>query len=93
MKKTLMATLLAGLIAPCVCITVYCEDPEANRGPGPEITGNYANCYLYSETTKMRYADPAYYNAAGALNRWHQIRGRAQRPVYSAPAKRVTIEK
>jgi hypothetical protein len=41
---------------------------------GPELTGNYANPYLYSPTTGRTYADPMFYHAQSALRRWHQIR-------------------
>jgi hypothetical protein len=53
-----------------------CSQPRTRCGPlpGPELSGNYAIPYMYSCETGRWYADPMYYHAYGALDRWHKIR-------------------
>jgi hypothetical protein len=41
------------------------------RPIGPELTGNYAQPYLYSPDTRQWYPDPMFYVAKDALRRWH----------------------
>lgn len=48
--------------------------------PRPELSGNYATPYLYSPSTGQTYADPMYYHALRALERWDGIQS-ASRPV------------
>ena len=47
--------------------------------PGPELTGNYANPYLYSPDTDRQYADPAYYQAQRVSASWNHQQGRGNR--------------
>jgi len=64
--------------------------------PGPEITGNYGICYLESQDTGWRYADPMLYHAAGALVRWHSRHDSAAKTERAPKPKktyRKTIEK
>jgi hypothetical protein len=86
-KLALSAAVVLCLAAPAAAQQGYYTASSGNYDaseaywwyPGPEITGNYACPYLYDCATDRTYADPAYYNAQNALNRWQRKFGTGQR--------------
>jgi hypothetical protein len=68
----LMSAIALAMAVTSVASAEPCAYSLCTRAKdGPEITGNYARPYLYSEATRCWYPDPMYYVAKDALRRWH----------------------
>lgn len=71
MRVLLIATALALCSAlGWADVCRFGKEPR-NAKAGPEITGDYSRCYLYSRDTGCWYADPMHYIALDALSDWH----------------------
>jgi len=95
MRVMLIATVL--VLSSALSCAGVCRFGKERRTAkaGPEITGDYSRCYLYSPDTGCWYADPMYYVALDALSDWHARHRQSSIPApkHAGKVSRPTIEK